>query len=215
MRDTDCDQIGDGYIYWDGNMGVTDLKDDTVAYLGVWLYTDGEPASTPVFFSHHLNMTEAASSSSFSHSNTQTATSEAQSLVTASTTSGILTTIASMGVTETTPPATSTASHKCLCNPSTAVAIVAGVGGGIGGAIILVAVAVAVCKFGRRGAKEKQLPPPAYPGQDLSITTAAYGTGVFNGHSSLNPSTKQKPENEGDQYRFPAAQHTSRDLVDT
>ncbi|KAI1302648.1 hypothetical protein F5Y03DRAFT_396403 [Xylaria venustula] len=134
---TGCQSGANDFIYWDGNIGDIDLKNGTQAYLSV--YNCSNPGSTPVFFSHYINLTEPAISSS-------TVTGAA-----ATTNSALPTTLSTSSVAVPSSTGTNQASSiPSLSFSLNASAIGGGVGGGIGGAIALVAVGFAVLRIRKR-----------------------------------------------------------------
>jgi hypothetical protein len=142
IRYTDCEAgvaPEANYLYWDGNISPIDLKNGSQAYLAAW--NCSAPGTTPVFFSHYVNLTEpAAASSSSSASSTAAATNSETNTAAPS----------SSAPSSATPvPASSGGSS------SNAAALGGGIGGGIGGAIILTAAAFAFWKY-RQSQQAKQ-----------------------------------------------------------
>ncbi|KAI1204921.1 uncharacterized protein F4807DRAFT_445018 [Annulohypoxylon truncatum] len=169
------------FLYWDGSIGDIDLNNGTQAYLGVW--NCSEPGSSPVFFSHYINLINASTTSStISSTTTMSASSMATAPMTSSTPS-----------TESSPSQASTPSTN---GSSNAAAIGGGIGGGIGGALILIAAAFAFWKY--RSGRDKGQPEaiqqiadwpnhPEYsamsPSQDLGVFKPSYQPSELSSHS--------------------------------
>ncbi|KAI1118177.1 hypothetical protein F5Y14DRAFT_401336 [Nemania sp. NC0429] len=146
---TECQSGSIDYIYWDGDLGGIDLKNGIQAFLSA--YNCSNPGSTPVFFSHYINLTEPIISQSSSITSS-TATSTADS-----TTSSAQPTTTNNP--STTPVATPTNTNDNSSKPSSdAAAIGGGVGGGVGGAIVVAAIVYAIVKT-RKGHKQTAQPP--------------------------------------------------------
>ncbi|XDG07070.1 hypothetical protein ABKA04_006685 [Annulohypoxylon sp. FPYF3050] len=148
---TDCeDGTGGGWLYWDGSIGDIDLNNGTQAYLGVW--NCSEPGSTPVFFSHYINLIYSSATST-------------TSTVSSSSTSPVATApmTSSPPATESAPTQAGTSSSNGTSN---AAAIGGGIGGGIGGALILIAAAFAFWKY--RSGKDMGQPEAAQQVADWS-----------------------------------------------
>ncbi|KAI0971682.1 hypothetical protein F4678DRAFT_461045 [Xylaria arbuscula] len=138
-------------LYWDGNIGNIDLKNGTQAYLSV--YNCSNPGSTPVFFSHYINLTEPVVSSS---TVTGAAATTNSALPTTTTTTSAVAVPSLTGTNE----ASSTSSPSSSLNTS---AIGGGIGGGIGGAIVLVAVGFAILRIRKRHGNIEQAQNQAAP----------------------------------------------------
>ncbi|KAI2623472.1 hypothetical protein GGS26DRAFT_219005 [Hypomontagnella submonticulosa] len=166
---TECfDGNGTNFKYWDGDIGDIDLKDGSQAYLGVWNCSD---FTTPVFFSHYMNLVEPPASSSTSTSTSATQTSsESTSPPTAAATA------------LTSSPAESpTQSPESQSNGSSnAAALGGGIGGGIGGALLLIGAAFAFWKYrnGKSQAQPPQQPPPAWV-NDYNAMAMSPGSNVY------------------------------------
>ncbi|KAI0120383.1 hypothetical protein F4776DRAFT_251803 [Hypoxylon sp. NC0597] len=172
---TDCiDGTSTDYLYWDGGIGSIDLKNGSQAYLGVWNCSD---FTTPVFFSHYMNLVEDSSTPS------STTTSSA------STTSGISTSpptsISTAPVV--TPPLSTDSPHADESSSnrgsSNAAAIGGGIGGGIGGALVLIAAALAFWKYRTRKSKGQQQPNEQIAAwanhQDYNAMSVSPGSNVY------------------------------------
>ncbi|KAI2469909.1 hypothetical protein F4781DRAFT_392874 [Annulohypoxylon bovei var. microspora] len=173
---TECiDGTSNDSIYWDGDIGPIDLNNGSQAYLGVWNCSD---FTTPVFFSHYMNLIEApADSTTSSATTTSTSSSSVSSLATAATTSS---------TTSSTPaadPSPSPAGTSSSSGSSNGAAIGGGIGGGIGGALVLIAAAFAFWKY--RSGKEKGQPGATQQIADWSnhpeynAMSPSQGSGVF------------------------------------
>ncbi|KAK5632053.1 hypothetical protein RRF57_007767 [Xylaria bambusicola] len=156
---TDC-QPGDiGSIYWDGDIGDIDLMNGTQAFLEV--YDCLIPDSTPVFFSHYINLTDnsASESNSMTIFSTPTLTvSSIQSVMTSSKfpteASPTSSHYSSSPSSSSSPSPSSTSSSPSSTN---AAAIGGGIGGGIGGAIVIAAIIFALLKT-RKGKSQPDQP---------------------------------------------------------
>ncbi|OTB03762.1 hypothetical protein M426DRAFT_12263 [Hypoxylon sp. CI-4A] len=149
---TECiDGTSDDFIYWDGDIGSIDLNNGSQAYLGVWNCSEN---STPVFFSHYINLVEDDSVSSTTSSASSTTTSSSASSSSTSLATGAM----SVNSAAASPTDTSTPSEAASADTSNAAVIGGGIGGGIGGALLVIAVAFAVWKY-RTGKKKNQRQP--------------------------------------------------------
>ncbi|KAI1093514.1 hypothetical protein F5B19DRAFT_124187 [Rostrohypoxylon terebratum] len=138
---TDCiDSSGGGWLYWDGDIGDIDLNNGSQAYLGVW--NCSEPGSTPVFFSHYMNLINSSATASTSTVSTSSTLPAATAPITSPTSA--------------TEPAPTQAGTSSSNGSSNGAAIGGGIGGGIGGALIIIAAAFAFWKY--RGGREKKQP---------------------------------------------------------
>ncbi|KAI1104097.1 hypothetical protein F4804DRAFT_308220 [Jackrogersella minutella] len=176
---TDCiDGTSSNYLYWDGDIGPIDLNNGSQAYLGVW---DCTKSSTPVFFSHYMNLTKASSSPSSSSSTTSVSSSSTSSSMSLATAGVSQTTSSTSQPTESSSPSASTASSDSHSN---AAAIGGGIGGGIGAALVLVAAAFFFWKY-RNGKNKGQQPPGqqdmswANNNQDYNVMAMNPGTGAY------------------------------------
>ncbi|OTA69520.1 hypothetical protein K449DRAFT_384464 [Hypoxylon sp. EC38] len=146
----DCiDGTSTNYLYWDGSIGSIDLKNGSQAYLGVWNCSD---FTTPVFFSHYMNLVEGSSASS---STTTSSTSTTSSASISPTTSIATAPVATTPTSTNSPHVDESSSYR---GSSNAAAIGGGIGGGIGGALILIAAAIAFWKYRTRKSKDQQQP---------------------------------------------------------
>ncbi|KAI0527826.1 hypothetical protein F5B22DRAFT_582505 [Xylaria bambusicola] len=177
---TDCQPGDNDFIYWDGNIGDIDLKNGTQAFLEAFNCSD--PGSTPVFFSHYINLTDhsASESTSITTSSTLTRTvSSIQSMVISTSAPAVASPTLTSLSSPSTPPSTSSSSN--------AAAIGGGIGGGIGGAIVIAAIIFALIKMQKgksqtdqtqrvivptRWAPHSEYYKPNYPssGQTMSYT---------------------------------------------
>ncbi|KAI1407039.1 hypothetical protein F5Y13DRAFT_175814 [Hypoxylon sp. FL1857] len=171
---TDCiDGTSTDYVYWDGGIGSIDLKNGSQAYLGVWNCSD---FTTPVFFSHYMNLVEDPSASS-----TTTSSSSAATAVSTSSSSSIATEPVVTPPTSTDSPPTD--ESQSSSGSSNAAAIGGGIGGGIGGALILIAAAFAFWKY--RSAKNQKQQQPAQQiaawanHQDYNAMSMSPGSNVY------------------------------------
>ncbi|KAI1281396.1 hypothetical protein F5Y07DRAFT_354576 [Xylaria sp. FL0933] len=189
---TDCQSGTKDFIYWDGNIGDIDLKNGTQAYLSA--YNCSNPGSTPVFFSHYINLTEPVKSASASTSMSTDALVPTMSPALPTTTSTA--NVAAPSPTDTNE-ASSPSPHSSSINAS---AIGGGIGGGIGGAIVLVAVVFAFLKS-RKGRDKAELaqdqvaptpswanreqPKPSYPTSPMPYTSPWHASEMDSSHDSV------------------------------
>ncbi|KAI0386067.1 hypothetical protein F5Y04DRAFT_245397 [Hypomontagnella monticulosa] len=170
---TQCvDGNGTNFIYWDGDIGDIDLDNGAQAYLGVWNCSD---FTTPVFFSHYMNLVEPPPSSSSSIS-TSTQTSSAST--------SPASTAATAPTTSTEPPAQSPTQtpDNSSSGSSNAAALGGGIGGGIGGALLLIGAAFAFWKYrnGKNQAPAPLQPPPTWGSpQDYNAMSMSPGGTMY------------------------------------
>ncbi|OTA93709.1 hypothetical protein M434DRAFT_395391 [Hypoxylon sp. CO27-5] len=172
---TDCiDGTSTDYLYWDGGIGSIDLKNGSQAYLGVWNCSD---FTTPVFFSHYMNLVEDSSPSS---STTTSSTSTILSTSISPTTSIATAPVAATPTSTNSAHADESSSYR---GSSNAAAIGGGIGGGIGGALILIAAAVAFWKYRTRKSKSQQQPSQQIAAwanhQDYNAMSMSAGSNVY------------------------------------
>ncbi|KAI1393977.1 uncharacterized protein F4822DRAFT_386680 [Hypoxylon trugodes] len=173
---TDCiDGTSEDFLYWDGDIGSIDLKNGSQAYLGVWNCSD---FTTPVFFSHYMNLVEAPAQSSTTSSSATSSSSTATSLPTAAATTPAPLTTSGAGSTD------SQKSTDSSSGGSNAAAIGGGIGGGIGGALILIAAAFAFWKWKSGKANNQQQQQPTqqianWANNDYNAMSVSSGSNVY------------------------------------
>ncbi|KAI0424415.1 hypothetical protein F5Y09DRAFT_353465 [Xylaria sp. FL1042] len=198
---TDCQSGTNNFIYWDGNIGDIDLKNGTQAYLSA--YNCSNPGSTPVFFSHYINLTEPVKSNSATSTVTDTVT----DVTVTATSLALLTTMStdslavptSTGTNEASSPSSSSSSSS----PSSSINasdMAGGIGGGIAGAIVLAIIIFAFLKTRKarneaeqaqdQGAPasswvQQENPKPKHPTSHMSYAPESHASEMDSSHDSV------------------------------
>ncbi|KAI4863438.1 hypothetical protein F4820DRAFT_374006 [Hypoxylon rubiginosum] len=162
---TECIPGSDNYFYWDGNIGSIDLKNGSQAFLGA--YNCSNP-TTPIFFSHYINLIEAPPIS------------KPSSISTARTSSFSFSFSTSMATTATSPSIVTPTSTASPSNgPSNAAAIGGGIGGGLGGALLLIAIVFAFWKYRSKQGRDRQQQPGWANNQDYNTMAQNYSPNLY------------------------------------
>lgn len=141
----DCGEASrEDYVYRDGKIRPIDLKNGSIAFLAAW---DCDTNNTPLFFSHYINLTEP-----------EVVLSSTASANAATTPPGQTSFLAN-----TAPPNTATADNSTKStsdrgngDSNNIAAVASGIGGGIGGALLLCAVAGLLIYYRRNKRKISQ-----------------------------------------------------------